>query len=106
MMSSQAFGEIKIPEGFENYKQYPMAKQLVKIGENLTEIRYFDSNKDKKPDVIEYRIILEKFPNGDYIPTRCPFAYWFDTSKDKKYSDEEVIMDEELDCKDKERLTL
>lgn len=94
----EPFKKLGIPTRFENYKAKRFTKNLVETNEGLIGVKDYFSGKDRNPLVREvYRIYGQDKLTGEYLSTDIPFGYAFDLNKNKKFDDDEILIDDYKD---------
>lgn len=94
----EPFRKLGIPMRFEDYKVKRFTKNLVETNEGLIGIKDYFFSKDKNPFVREvYKIYGQDKSTGEYLSTDIPFGYAFDLNKNKKFDDDEILMDDKKD---------
>jgi hypothetical protein len=96
--SNEAFRKLGIPARFENYRAKRFEKRLVETNGNLIGVKDYFLSKSKKPYVREvYKIYGQDSSTGEYLSTDIPFGYAFDLNGNKKFGDDEILMDDRKD---------
>ena len=91
----EPFRKLGIPAKFETYRTTRFTKRLVETSGNLIGVKDYFFGKDKNPSVREvYRIYGQDSLTGEYLSTDIPFGYAFDLNGNKKFDDDEILIDD------------
>jgi len=94
----EPFRKLGIPARFENYQTKRYEKRLVETSGNLIGVKDYFFGKDKNPSVREvYKIYGQDSNTGEYLSTDIPFGYAFDLDGNKKFDEDETLMDDRKD---------